>query len=194
MYGELNRHVRSWLRTSNGPAVSLSAMLRGALPLAVVVLWLFAARVAQAQDAGYMRIVTASGHQMAGESTDPAYLSWIPFRQVTLPTESEIAALAQEPTAGSDTTDTKSVHRPIVIIKDRDMSSLGLLGAMTSHQHFREVEIVLTNGGQATARYKLTDATVISIRGGGTNGSTDAPMEQLRLNYAKIAIEQSPVK
>jgi hypothetical protein len=32
-------------------------------------------------------------------------------------------------------------------------------------------------------------ATIISVRGGGTNDGTDAPMEQLRLNYAKIEIE-----
>jgi type VI secretion system Hcp family effector len=130
-----------------------------------------------------MRVLTSSGHQMAGESTDPAHLGWIPLRQATMPTTSEIAALAQESSAA------KSVHRPVVIVKDRDSSSLGLLGAMTSHQHFPEVDIVLTQNDQPLARYKLTDATVVSVRGGGTNGSTDAPLEQLRLNYAKIEIE-----
>ena len=168
------------------------ATCRSILPLAAVLLSLSGAAAAYAQGNGYMRVVTASGRQMAGESTDPAYFSWIPFRQVTLPTASEISQLAKESNAGSTSTDAKSVHPPIVIIKDRDMSSLGLLGAMTSHQHFREVEIVLTNGGEATARYKLTDATIISIRGGSTNGSTDAPMEQLRLNYAKIEVEHPP--
>jgi type VI protein secretion system component Hcp len=180
-------HNRSLNGTIVAPGRLLLKVFRRLCPV-VVALWLSATSVACAQ-AGYMRIVTASGHQMAGESTDRNYLSWIPFRQATLPTTSEIAALAKESSSDSASTDTKSVHRPIVIIKDRDMSSLGLLGAMTSHQRLPEVEIVLTDGGPVTGRYKLTDAIVISVRGGGTNGSTDAPMEQLRLSYAKIEIE-----
>jgi type VI protein secretion system component Hcp len=157
--------------------------------LAALVACLLGAGAAHAQGSGYMRIVTASGHQMTGESTDPAHLAWIPLRQVTMPTPSEIAALAKESSSGSATATDRSVHRPVVIIKDRDVSSLGLLGAMTSRQHFPEVDIVLTQNDQSIARYKLTDATVISVRGGGTNGGMDAPVEQLRLNYAKIEIE-----
>jgi len=141
-----------------------------------------------AQGAGYMRMVTASGRQMVGESTDPAHLAWIPLRQVTMPTPSEIAAIEKETSSNSAGAD-KSVHRPVVLIKDRDVSSLGLLGAMTAHQRFPEVDIVLTKNDQPVARYKLTDATIISIRGGGTNGGTDAPMEQVRLTYAKIEIQ-----
>jgi type VI secretion system Hcp family effector len=167
----------------------IRAVLRTAAPVAVVAAWLSVAGAARAQDAGYMRMVTTSGRQMAGESTDPAHLGWIPLRQVTMPSASEIAAVAQESSAGSATSAAMSVHRPVVIIKDRDRSSLGLLGAMTSHQRFPKVEIVVTRGEQPVARYKLTDATVISVRGGGTNGDTEAPEEQLRLNYTKIEIE-----
>lgn len=122
---------------------------------------------------------------MTGESTDPAHYGWIPLREATMPCASEISAIAREskdPSAGSES---KSVHPPIVLIKDRDQSSLGLLAAI----RFPVVDIVLTRGDQPIARYKLTDAIVISVRGGGTNGDTDAPMEQLRLTYAKIEIE-----
>ncbi|HEX4002309.1 MAG TPA: type VI secretion system tube protein Hcp [Candidatus Acidoferrales bacterium] len=126
---------------------------------------------------------------MAGQSTDPAHLGWIPLRQVTMPTPSEIASLAKESSSASVASTDKAVHRPVVIIKDRDVSSLGLLGAMTAHQRFPEVDIVLTLNDAPLTRYKLTDATIISVRGGGTNGGTDAPTEQVRLTYAKIEIE-----
>lgn len=192
MRTQLNGYLRRLSGASRRRRGFLLGMLRGVLPAVVLLLSISAAGVAGGQGMGYMRVVTASGHQMAGESTDAAFLGWIPFRQATLPTASEIADVAKESGAGSVPADAKSVHPPIVVVKDRDTSSLGLLGAMTSRQHFREVEIVLTNGGEPTARYKLTDATIISIRGGGTNGSTDAPMEQLRLDYARIEVERVP--
>jgi len=163
--------------------------LRVAATLGIVAAWLLASGAAHAQDAGYMRMVTSSGRQMTGESTDSAHYGWIPLREAVMPSASEIAAIVQE-SKDASMNGSKSVHRPIVLIKDRDRSSLGLLAAMTSHQRFPEVDIVLTKGDQPVARYKLTDATVISVRGGGTNGGTDAPMEQLRLTYAKIEIER----
>jgi type VI protein secretion system component Hcp len=179
-----------WLRGNslNWPGASL--LLRAMASIALVAACLLIGGAARAQDAGYMRMVTSSGHQMTGESTDPAHYGWIPLREAIMPSASEIAAIAQESKdawAASD--ESKSVHRPIVVIKDRDQSSLGLLAAMTSHRRFPVVDIVLTKGDQVIARYKLTDATVISVRGGGTNGGTDAPMEQLRLACAKIEIE-----
>lgn len=166
---------------------SILAALRVAAPVIAMAAWLLAAGAARAQGAGYMRIVTAGGRQMVGESTDKAHFGWIPFRQASMPSASEIAAIAQEPSAGSAD---KSVHRPVVIIKDRDKSSLGLLGAMTSHQRFSEVDIVFTKGDEPVAQYKLTDATVISIRAGSAQDGMDAPLEQLRINYAKIEIER----
>jgi type VI protein secretion system component Hcp len=155
----------------------------------IAVAWFLAGGVARAQDAGYMHMVTSSGRQMPGESTDPVYYGWIPLRDAIMPSSSEIAAIARESKDASAASASKSVHRPVIVIKDRDQSSLGLLAAMTSHQRFSVVDIVLTKGGQAVGRYKLTDATVISVRGGGTNGGTDAPLEQLRLTYAKIEVE-----
>ncbi|HTX14472.1 MAG TPA: type VI secretion system tube protein Hcp [Candidatus Baltobacteraceae bacterium] len=162
---------------------------RTLLTVALVAAGLSAGGSISAQDAGYMRMVTSSGRQVAGESTDPAHNGWIPLRRATMPSASEIAALAQESSATPPESTSKSVHRPVVLVKDRDSSSLGLLGAMTSHQQFPEVDIVLTKGDDPVAKYKLTDVTVISVRGGGTNGGTDAPEEQLRLNYAKIELE-----
>jgi type VI protein secretion system component Hcp len=185
----LSRQFWSRSGTLNRLSGPILAVFRTAAAVLAVTAWLSAGGAARAQDAGYMRVLTSTEHQMAGESTDPAYFGWIPFRQATMPSASEIVAIAHESTAGFATSTSKSVHRPIVIIKDRDESSLGLLGALTSHQHFPEVDIVLTKNDQPLARYKLTDATIISVRGGGTNSDTDAPTEQLRLNYAKIEIQ-----
>jgi type VI protein secretion system component Hcp len=188
-------HIRSrhqlWRRSSRLSlhGGSIPVALRAMASTALVAACLLLGGAARAQDAGYMRMVSSSGRQMAGESTDPAHHGWIPLRQAIMPSASEIAAIAQESKGVSAASESKSVHRPIVLVKDRDQSSLELLVAMTSHQRFPVVDIVLTKGDQVLARYKLTDATVISDRGGGTNGGTDAPMEQLRLTYAKIEIE-----
>jgi type VI protein secretion system component Hcp len=171
--------------------------------------WLLFGTAAGAQDSGYIRVMTAHG-QMAGESIDPAYLAWIPFRAANMPTQWEIDGMSQDSSANPApaTTDAKAtgsahapssastsastvVHRPVVVVKYRDKSSLGLLGAMTSHQVLPEVDIVFaTKSGQVTRRYKLTDASVISIRAGGISDDGDAPMEQVRFNYAKIEIEK----
>jgi len=189
MYVRLKRRLWTRSGTLNWLSRSILVALRAAAPVAVATAWLLAGSAARAQGAGYMRVVTSSGHQMAGESTDPSHPNWIPIRQVHMPSASEIAAVVQESSSGSAVTAAKAVHRPVVVVKDRDKSSLGLLGAMTSHQHFPEVDIVLTKGDEPLTQYKLTDATIISVRGGGTNGGTDAPEEQLRLNYATIEIE-----
>ncbi len=166
---------------------------------------LFGATAAGAQESGYIRVMTAHG-QMAGESIDPAYLAWIPFRSANMPTQWEIDGMSQDssvspapattgakaspnPHATSSTSTSAStmVHRPVVVVKYSDKSSLGLLGAMTSHQVLPEVDIVFaTKSGQVTRRYKLTDATVISVRAGGISDDGDAPSEQVRFNYAKI--------
>ncbi len=188
-------HIRSryqlWRRSSplSWPGGSVLVALRTMASTALVAACLSLGGAAHAQDAGYMRMVSSSGRQMAGESTDPAHYGWIPLREAIMPSASEIAAIAQESKDASTASESKSVHRPIVLVKDRDRSSLELLVAMTSHQRFPEVDVVLTESDRPIARYKLTDATVISVRGGGTNGGTDAPVEQLRLTYSKIEIE-----
>ncbi|MGD1210721.1 MAG: type VI secretion system tube protein Hcp [Candidatus Acidiferrales bacterium] len=156
--------------------------------VAIAGAWLLLGTAARAQESGYIRVITSGGHQMAGESIDPAYPSWIPFRSASMPTQWEMEGMSQDSSAASSSTSGSTVvHRPVVIVKYRDKSSLGLLGAMTSHQVLPEVDIVFTSkNGQPTRRYKLTDASVISVRAGGTNDDTDAPMEQVRFNYAKI--------
>jgi type VI protein secretion system component Hcp len=61
-----------------------------------------------------------------------------------------------------------------------------LLAAYSNKQHFPEIDIVVMKfGDQPTAKYKLTDATIISLRASGTEG-TQEPVEQLRIGYAKI--------
>lgn len=135
---------------------------------------------------GYIRMVSASGHVIAGESTDPIYKGWIPLRQTTMPTPAQMAAMADENSSGSAAAK-GGVHPPIVVIKDRDSSSLVLLGAYTSHQHFPEVDLALTdNSDKVSKTYKLTDAVIISIRAAGGGDGTQETVEQLRITYAKI--------
>jgi type VI secretion system Hcp family effector len=152
----------------------------------------FGGAAMQAQTGGYMRALTSHG-QVAGESTDPKFNGWILLREASMPTVAQIAAMAEETSAGAASSGAgaaKSVHKPIVIVKDRDESSLALLGALTSKQHFPEIDIVTTSrGGDPAARYKLTDATIISIRASDTDGGTHEPYEQVRINYAKIEIQ-----
>lgn len=188
MYGRFKCQLGARTFIPNRLIRSTLAALRTAAKATLVATWLWSAGAAHAQQAGYMRVVTSSGHQIPGESTDPAHYGWIPFRQATMPTPSEIDAISKE-SADSATSAAKSVHRPVVIIKDRDTSSLGLLAGMTSHERFPQIDVVLTQSDRPLAKYKLTGATIISVRAGGTDGGTDAPEEQLRLNYAKIEIE-----
>jgi type VI protein secretion system component Hcp len=145
---------------------------------------------ASAQTGGYMRALTSHG-QVAGGSTDPKYDSWIPLRQAAMPSAEQIAAMAGEASAGTSAAAGKAVHKPVIIVKDRDQSSFALLGACTSHQHFPEIDIAVMNpGDQLTARYKLTDATIISIRASDPTDGMHQPLEQVRINYAKIEIQQ----
>ena len=135
---------------------------------------------------GYMRMVSASGHVVAGESTDPLYKGWIPLRHTTLPSAAEMSAMAEQDAAAGAS---KAVHPPIVVVKDRDSSSLVLLAAYSGHQHFPEVDITLTdNSDRAAKAYKLTDATIVSVRAGGGGDGTQETVEQLRISYAKIEI------
>jgi type VI protein secretion system component Hcp len=136
---------------------------------------------------GYMRMVSASGRVMPGESTDEKFNGWIPLRQVTMPSPAEMTAMATQDPA----TAAKSVHPPIVVVKDRDGSSLGILGAFSGHKHFSEVDIAITDhSDRPAARYKLTDATVVAVRAGGSGDGTQTPMEQVRIVYAKIEAVQ----
>jgi type VI protein secretion system component Hcp len=163
--------------------------IRSASAILILSTCLLFSTAARAQGVGYMRALTAHG-QVAGGSTDPKYQSWIPLRQTTMPTAPQMSAMADEasPAPGAAA---KVVHPPIVIVKDRDSSSLALLGAFTSHQHFPEIDIVVMKiGDQVTARYKLTDATIISVRASDPADGTHQPLEQLRINYAKIEIQQ----
>jgi type VI secretion system Hcp family effector len=162
--------------------------LRFTAPIVILSAWFLVGTAVRAQGIGYMRVMTTRG-QVAGESTDPKFNGWIPLRQTTMPSTSQMSAMAEE-AAAPGAADAKSVHPPIVIVKDRDNSSLVLLAAYSNHQHFPEIDIVVMKyGDQPTARYKLTDATVISLRASGAEG-TQEPVEQLRIAYAKIEVQQ----
>jgi type VI secretion system Hcp family effector len=165
-----------------------------AAPILIVSMCFLFGTAAPAQNGGYMRALTSHG-QVAGESTDPKFNGWILLREATMPSASQIAAMAEESSSGSGTGAAaggeKAVHKPVTIVKDRDRSSLALLAAFTSHQQFPEIDIVVTSpGGEPTARYKLTDATIVSVRAGDTDGGTHEPFEQVRISYTKIEIQQ----
>jgi type VI protein secretion system component Hcp len=175
------------------------------LPILIACACLLPGTTASAQDHGYMRVMTSVG-QMPGESTDPAYDGWIPLRQADMPSQSKIAAMAEESSASASSPDAKPapstmpasgsrkpsdtpLHKPVVIVKDADKSSLALLSAYTSHRHFTEIDIVLTKGSdQPKIEYKLTDATVVSFHSGVDDGSTEGTREQVKISYAKIEI------
>lgn len=146
-----------------------------------------AALAQKPSNSGYMRVVTASGHVMAGESTDTAHNGWVPLRQTTMPSAVQMAAMAQEDAAAGGA---KAVHPPIVVVKDRDNSSLALLGAYSSHQHFPEIDIAVTDySDQPAKKYKLTDAMIVSVRAAGVGDGTGETVEQLRISYAKIEVQ-----
>jgi type VI protein secretion system component Hcp len=148
--------------------------------------FLLGSTAARAQSSGYMRVLTSHG-QLAGESTDPKYNAWILLHAATMPSAAEMAAMADESSAAGNSGGEKSVHKPVVIVKDRDQSSLALLGAFTSHQHFPEIDIVVTSvSNKPIAQYKLTDAMIVSVRAGDTDGGTHEAYEQVRISYAKI--------
>ncbi len=113
------------------------ARARFAAPILILVTWTMLAGAAVAQTrlpagsdpgtsrfGGYMRMVSASGHVIAGESTDPAYNRWIPLRQTTMPSPAQTEAIAAEDPSA------KAVHPPVVVVKDRDSSSLCALGRL----------------------------------------------------------------
>jgi type VI secretion system Hcp family effector len=163
-----------------------------AAPILILATWAMLASAGRAQaqvasGSGYMRAISASGHVIAGESTDPVYNAWVPLRQTTMPTAVQMAEEAAAQGVGS----AKVVHPPIVVLKDRDVSSLALLGAYTSHQHFPEIDITLTDHSDRPAKkYKLTDAMIVSLRASVMPDGSQQPVEQLRIAYAKIEILQ----
>ncbi len=159
-------------------------------PILIVSTSFLLGAAARAQTGGYMRALTAHG-QVAGESTDPHFNGWIPLRSASMPSAPQIASMADESNAARSAADDRAVHRPVTLVKEMDKSSLALLGAFTSHQHFPEIDIVVTTpGGDPATHYKLTDAMVVSVRAGDTGGGTHEALEQVRISYAKIEIQQ----
>jgi type VI protein secretion system component Hcp len=171
-------------------AISAMMKFRIAAPILIVSACFLFGTAARAQSGGYMRVLTSHG-QVAGESTDPKFYGWIPLREATMPSAAELAAMADESSAAGNSGGEKAVHKPVVIVKDRDRSSLALVAAFSSHQHYPEIDIVMTlPGGKPATQYKLTDATIVSVRATDTDGGTHEPYEQVRISYAKIEIQQ----
>ena len=138
------------------------ALARIAVPILIVSTCLLFGTAARAQDGGYMRALTSHG-QVAGESTDPKFNGWILLHGATMPSAPEIAAMADESGAGSATGGAKAVRKPVIIVKDRDQSSLALLGAYTSHQpvsytHLDVYKRQLVYGLNDTLLLDVTDA------------------------------------
>jgi type VI protein secretion system component Hcp len=160
---------------------------RMAAAILILTAWTMLARPVRGQGTGgYMRCVSASGRTMAGVSTDATFNGWIPLRQATMPTAAELSAMTSEDAAAA----AKEVHPPIVVVKDRDSSSLAILGAFASKQHFPEIDIAVTDHSDHPAvRYKLKDATIIAVRASVTPDAAQEPVEQLRIAYVKIEVQ-----
>jgi type VI protein secretion system component Hcp len=162
-----------------------------AAPILILTTCLLFGPAAEAQSGGYIRVVTKSSGEIAGPSVTPARQGWIAVRQVTMPTAKQIGAMRDEQNAAPSADAAKEVHPPVSIVKDRDTTSLALLGAMTSHQRFPEIDIDMTNhSDEPVARYKLIDAMVIGVRVSDPVDPTQQPLEVVKMSYARIEILQ----
>ena len=173
-----------------------------------------AAGAAGEQNAGYLRIVTSHG-AIAGSSTDPAHQGWIPLREASAPSVSEITATnatieshesqparpstktaasgsasrATSPRdAASGLPSGKRMHKPFTIVKEVDASSPALQKLAASGEAIPEVWIVVRstdNKQGAEQQFKLTDAIISSVQ---RSSGGDRPMESISFSYEKIEL------
>jgi type VI secretion system secreted protein Hcp len=183
------------------------------LGLAAGIVFLCAASGARAQNAGYMRLVTAQG-PIAGTSKEAAHLNWIqltgaqigdvdgdgapdqassiPATPATTATQGRTAkAATNQPQMPRDHASGmatgKRMHKPLTITKEWDASSPKLRTLQASGTQIPTVEIYLpTNSGAAKAgHYKLSNAMISSIQVLGGGGKTPQT-ESVTFTYQKI--------
>lgn len=169
---------------------------------------------AQAQTTAYIRIVTTHG-PISGAAKDPGHEGWIPCREASMPSVSEITAtntalagssLTKKTTspAARGTVAGESAPRdmatgqasgrrrwePLRIMKEVDASSPKLFELARSGESIPEVDVELlrNEGGKLVpaAKYKLTDAIISSVQKMG--GSEERPMESVTFTFQKIEI------
>jgi type VI secretion system (T6SS) effector Hcp len=187
--------------------------IAGALLAGACVLFCGAAN-AQAQTTAYVQIVTSHG-AIAGAAKDPGHEGWIPCREASTPSVSEItatnAAMAASAPAKKEampaargTAVAASAPRdmatgqasgkrgwePVRIMKEVDASSPKLFQLAASGEKIPEVDIALYHSESGkmvpAATYKLTDAIISSVQKMSSGG--DRPMESVTFTFQKIEI------
>ena len=158
---------------------------------------------AQSQATAYIRIVTPRG-PVAGAATDPSHEGWIPCREASMPSVSEITASnkAMEPSsramkgvspeprdAATGMASGKRRWAPLRITKEVDSSSPRLFELAKAGENIPEVDVELIHneGGRMVpaAKYKLTNAMVTAVQrmGGG-----ERPTESVTIAFQKIEL------
>jgi type VI secretion system Hcp family effector len=181
---------RAFGRIASGAAILL---LTSSAPL------LFLAPGSMAAVDAYLKIPGIDGG-----SKDAAHLSWITVSSITsgdLKSEAQMESTmsigsqssgsgagkvamqtqAQPHDAASGMSSGKRMHQPLVITKEIDKASPKLAEAVSSGQHFNEVDVDM--GG---SHYKLYDV-MLAVRKAGGGG--DRPMETVTFTYQKIEMK-----
>lgn len=187
------------------------------LGLAVLVaLSIASAAWGQSKTTAYVRIVTSHG-PIAGAAKDPGHQGWIPCREASEPSVSEITATndamatssatrkaaapgvrgtaAGEPASRDMATGQASGKRrwaPLRIVKEIDASSPKLSQLMTAGEVIPEVDLELyrDEGGRMvpSAKYKMSNAIVSGVQ--RMTGAGDRPLESVTFTFQKIEISR----
>jgi type VI secretion system secreted protein Hcp len=121
-----------------------------------------------------------------GESKDDKHKGWIELESYSFGvTNSGVMASGGGGGAG------KAKFNEFTMTKLVDKSSPILMLETATGKHFKSAEIVLVRSGTEIMKWKLSDVLISSYQ---NTGSTDLPMEQISLNFAKIEVEYGSVK
>ena len=123
-----------------------------------------------------------------GESTDSKHSKWIEVLSFSHGMSQPVSSVQSSAGGG---TSARVNMQDFNIVKHLDISSPKLAEACCTGKHFPSVVIELCRAGGDKLKYmeyKLTDAIVSSVSGGGTPGGSDdqVPTESVSFNFGKI--------
>jgi type VI secretion system secreted protein Hcp len=122
-----------------------------------------------------------------GESTDSKHSKWIEVLSFSTGMNQPVSAV--QSSAGGATSARVNMQ-DFSIVKHIDISSPKLAEACCTGKHFPAITVELCRAGGDKLKYmeyKLTNAIVSSISGGGTpGGADDVPTESVSFNFGKI--------
>ena len=118
-----------------------------------------------------------------GESTDSKHKGWIDVESYSF----GVSSTASGAGGGAG----KAKFGDFTFAKTIDKSSPVLMLEAATGKHFKSAEIVLVRSGTEIIKWKLTDVLISSYQ---NSGASDAPMEQISLNFAKIEVEYGSLK